>query len=132
MIQPGRRILIVDPDTGTAEEFRAMFRAKSYDVEVCKGLTDAVMILRNAKFGCVVMDVELPELMGYEAVPILRAIEPSLAVILTTASNTKEIENRARREGIHYYYIKSFDRKELEQAVDSLFQAGAKLRRVPS
>ena len=132
MRHPGRRIVIVDPDVEAAEEFRDMFTSRSYEVEVCTGLTDAIRAIRNAKFDCVVMDMKLPEIMGHEAVPIIRAIEPSLAVILTTASNTKEMESKARSQDIHYYYIKSFDRKELEQAVDSLFQAGAKLRRGPS
>lgn len=116
-----KRILIIDPDTVVSEELVALFSLKGYDMERCKGITEATQRINNAKFDCIIMDVLLPEIKGYEAVPILKAIDPTLKIILTTAENTKELEMRVREQDIFYYYIKSFDLKELEIAVDDIF-----------
>ena len=116
------RILIVDPDTVVAEELLALFSLKGYDVERCKGITETTQRIKNAKFDCIIMDILLPEIKGYEAVPILKAIDPTLKIIMTTAENTKELEIKVREQDIFYYYIKSFDRKELELAVHNVFQ----------
>ena len=117
-----KRILIIDPDTVVAEELLALFSLKGYDVERCKGITEATQRIKNAKFDCIIMDILLPEIKGYEAVPILKAIDPTLKIIMTTAENTKELEIKVREQDIFYYYIKSFDRKELELAVHNVFQ----------
>ena len=117
-----KRILIIDPDTVVAEELLALFSLKGYDVERCKGITEATQRIKNAKFDCIIMDIQLPEIKGYEAVPILKAIDPTLKIIMTAAENTKELETKVREQDIFYYYIKSFDLKELELAVDSIFQ----------
>jgi len=119
--EPGR-VLIVDPNTDNAEELSSVLLADSYDVEKCRGITEAIQRIKDARFDCMIMDVKLPEMMGYEAVPIVKAIDPSLNIIMTTAENTKELEIRARQQDIFYYYIKSFDRKELEMAVRNVFE----------
>ncbi len=125
-----KRILIIDPDTEVAEELFSLFSIKDYDVERCQGITEATQRIKNVKFDCIIMDVRLPEIKGYEAVPILKTIDPTLEIIITTAENNKELESRVREQDIFYYYIKSFDRKELELAVHNVFQKASKTRKV--
>jgi len=84
--------------------------------------------IRDVKFDCIIMDVNLPEMMGYEAVAILKAIDPKVQIIMTATENTLELEEKVRKQDIFYYYIKSFDRKELQEAVCDVFKRLGKIK----
>ena len=110
-------ILAVEPDREIAREYKHIFRKEGFDLEVVSSVTEAVKELRNLKFDCLIVDVDLPDMAGYDAVSLLKTIEQKINIIITAAKNTKELEARIRKEDIFYYYIKSFDREELKLAV---------------
>jgi len=125
-----RRILIVDPDTEAARELSSLFTREGYDVETSGGITKAAERIRDVKFDCVIMDVSLPEMRGYEAVSILKAIDSKVQVIMTATENTLELEEKVRKQDIFYYYIKSFNREELKEAVRDVFKRIGKVEDV--
>jgi len=112
-------ILCVEPDRKTAAAYTRMFRAEGYDVEAAVTLKDAVSRIKQVKFDCIVMDVDLPDMAGYDAVPVIKSIEPDVNIVMTVDRNTKDLEARVRKEDILYYYIKSFGSEELKLAVRS-------------
>lgn len=123
-----RRILIVEPDSGTAQELLSLFIEEGYDVEISGDISAAVERIKDVKFDCVIMDVDLPEMAGYKAVSILKTIDPKIQVIMTAAKNTVELEAKVRKQDIFYYYIKSFDREELMEAVRDVFKKVGKFK----
>jgi CheY-like chemotaxis protein len=125
-----RRILIVEPDEKVARELSSLLIGEGYDVETKDAVGKAAERVREAKFDCVIMDVNLPDMKGYEAVPILKAINPKLEVIMTAADNTVDLEEKVRKHDIFYYYIKTFDREELTEAVRDAFKKLGKAREV--
>jgi len=125
-----RRILIVDPDTQAARELLSLFIKEGYDVETSGCITKAAERIRDVKFDCVIMDVSLPEMAGYEAVSILKAIDSKIQVIMTATENTLELEEKVRKQDIFYYYIMPFDRDELKEAVRDVFKRIGKVKDV--
>lgn len=125
-----RRILIIDADSKAAGELSSLFIDEGCDVEVCGNIKDAAENINNVKFDCVIMDVDLPDMEGYKAVPILKTIDPKVQIIMTAAENTAELEANVRRQDIFYYYIKSFDREELKEAVQDVFKKLGKVKKV--
>ena len=117
-----KRILIVDPDNAAVRELSCLFIDEGYDVEISGGITKAVEKIKDVKFDCVIMDVDLPEMKGYEAVSILKTIDPKVQIIMTAVENTMELEAIVRKQNIFYYYIKSFDQGELKEAVRDVFK----------
>ena len=117
-----RRILIVDPDKRASRELSSLFTGEGYEVEISGGITKAAERVKDVKFDCVIMDVSLPEMRGHEAAPILKAIDPKVQIIMTAAENSMELEQEVRKQDIFYYYIKSFDQKELREAVRDVFK----------
>ncbi len=130
MMDTRKRILIIDPDTKTREEYLFFFRTEGYEVETSSGITCAVEKIKNVGFDCIIMDVHLLEMKGYEAVQIVKTIDPKIQVILTAAKNTKELEVKVREQDIFYYYIKSFDKEELKLAVNGVFKKLGKVKEV--
>lgn len=125
-----RRILIIDPDSKAAQELSSLFIDEGCDVETSGGIREAAERIRDVKFDCVIMDVHLPHMEGYKAVPILKAIDPKVQIIMTATENTLELEEKVRKQDIFYYYIKSFDREELKEAVQDVFKRLGKVKEV--
>ena len=121
MIDLKKRILIIDPDEKERKEM-VSFLKKNYYVETGKGLPDAVKKISEGCFNCLIMDVKLPEMKGYEAVSILKNIDPKLKVIMTTKKNTKRLEAKVREQDIFFYFIKSFGKEELKLAINNAFK----------
>lgn len=123
-----KRILIVDPDNEAAQELAFLFFGEGYDVETSGSLGAMAERIRDVRFDCVIMDVDLPEMPGHKAVAIVKTIDPKIQVIVTAAHNTVDLEAEVRKQDIFYYYIKSFDRTELMAAVQDVFKKAGKLR----
>jgi len=114
-----KKILVLDSDSQAIEKLHSLFIREGYSITTYRNFTEAVYEVNNTRFDCVIMDVQLEEMEGYKAVPILKAIDPKLPVIITAAQNTRELEIKVRQQDIFYYYIKSFDIEELKLAVRS-------------
>jgi len=125
-----RRILIIDPDNEAARELSSLFIDEGCDVETSGSITKAAERVNDVKFDCIIMDVDLPEMKGYKAVPILKAVDPKVQIIMTAVENTAELEAEVRKQDIFYYYIKSFEREELKEAVRDVFKKLGKLKEV--
>lgn len=123
-----KRILIADPDSEAARELALLFIDEGYEVETSDSISATAERIRDARFDCVIMDVDLPEMPGHKAVSIVKAIDPKIQVIVTAAKNTAELEAEVRKQDIFYYYIKSFDREELMTAVRDAFKKIGKIR----
>ena len=123
-----KRVLIVDSDSEAARQVSSILVEEGYDVEVTATISAMAERIRDVKFDCVIMDVDLPEMPGYKAVSILKTIDPRVHVIMTATVNTAELEAEVRKQDIFYYYIKSFGREELVEAVRDVFKKMGKLR----
>ena len=128
--QKSRKILVIDPNHETQKELLSLFSSEGYQVEISEGVTNGLQKLKDIKFDCLIMDVDLPEMKGYKALPIIRTVDPKIDVIMTAARNTPELEARVRERDIFYYYIKSFDREELRLAVHDVFKKLGKIKEV--
>jgi DNA-binding response OmpR family regulator len=124
-----KRILIVDPENETTQKLSSLLINEGCDVEISEGIREATERISNVKFDCVIMDVNLPEMEGFKAVPMLKTIDPKVQIIMTAAQNTAELEANVRKQDIFYYYIKSFDREELMEAVRDVFKKLGKVKK---
>ena len=121
-----KRILIIDPDVMSVYALCADLIRDGFVIENCISLREAVERIKDVNFCCVIMDVNLPRIKGYDAVSILKTIDPEIKVIMTSKKNSLEIESEVRKQDIVYYYIKSFDRNELLEAVRDVYQKKSK------
>ncbi len=121
MIEKERRILIIDPDRKDRQDLTTFLRKEGYYVESGKNLPEAIKKLSEGHFSCLIMDVDLPGMRGYEAVSIMKNIDPGLRVIITTKKNTKRLEAKVREQDIFFYFIKSFGKEELKMAINNAF-----------
>jgi len=121
MRETEKNILIIDPDITDRTVMAAFLKSEDFHVETGRDLADAVKKIREGGFKCLIMDVDLPEIKGYEAVSILKSIYPEVKVIMTAKKNTKSLEAKVREQDIFFYFIKSFGKEELKLAINNAF-----------
>jgi DNA-binding NtrC family response regulator len=85
-------------------------------------IKDVLMTLQNEKISVLLMDVRLPEAMGYEAISIIKGLYRKLPIIVTADENNPERESRVRQKGIFYYHVKSFGMDELMLAISNAME----------
>lgn len=96
-------------------------------MELTDRISECISTIQNKDIGVLVLDVEAPEMKWYEAIPIIKGVNPSLPIIITSSQNTPELEAQIRRQKVFYYHVKSFGIEELELAVrNALERSGNK------
>ena len=121
MTEKDKQILIIDPNYDERMVMASFLRSENYAVDTGSSLTDAIKKLSHNSVSCMILDVDLPEMKGYEAVSILKNINPALKIIMTTKSNTRDLEAKVREQDIFFYFIKSFGKDELKMAIHNAF-----------
>jgi DNA-binding NtrC family response regulator len=119
MMDSEKRILIIDPDENDRDGMATFLRQHNFSVETGRGLSDALKKVTEGSYACLIMDVDLPEMKGFDAVSIFRNIDPKIKVIMTAKKNSMELESKIREQDIYYYFIKSFGKDELRLVINN-------------
>ncbi len=83
---------------------------------------DGIEFLRNNHVDLVLMDVQLPEMNGYEATKIIKSEFPNLPVIIQTAYAMKGDREKAMLAGCDDYLTKPVSLKELKEKINRFVQ----------
>ena len=81
----GRRILLVDDESGILDTLRILLRGNGYDVVAALSGREAIEMLPGASPDIVLTDIRMPGLTGLEVMAKAHEIDPETAVILMTA-----------------------------------------------
>jgi CheY-like chemotaxis protein len=94
-------ILFVDDLPDTCEVFKLAFRLDGHTTRVAHNGLDAVEAVREENFDAIIMDVEMPQLNGWDATRQIRTLPQGGAVpiIMFTAYGTQADRNRAQEAG---------------------------------
>lgn len=112
-----RPVLVVDGDPLCRAELAGLLAGAGYGVRDTGSAREAVGMLGADPVGCAIVDVELEDMSGLDAIPLLLQVDPDLRVVVTAKGNTRDLEAKVREHDVVYYYVKGFDRQELFQAV---------------
>ncbi len=114
-----KNILIVDPDEKFRGRLSSALKNRKHNIEQSVSFYDAVKMLSESRFDCLVVNVCLPDFKAHEGLSIVRNMNPETRIIATTDKNSRDLESGVREQNVYYYFIKSFPEKELVQAVKS-------------
>jgi DNA-binding NtrC family response regulator len=118
-------VLVVDDDAEVRDVLEEFLRMKSYQVRVSANGADAVRELVAAAPGVVLLDIEMPGLSGVDALPTIKALAPTTAVIMVSGTMNVEIAKRALAGGAFDYLTKPVDLSRLLESIETAFAMGA-------
>ncbi|HEY2841145.1 MAG TPA: hybrid sensor histidine kinase/response regulator [Pirellulales bacterium] len=101
-------LLLVEDDPDHAElAQRALSNSGgAYDVEWVTCLADAVNRLRSARFDVLLLELDLPDSQGLDAVAILRRHQPDLPIVVLSSLISDVLATDLLKQGLQDYLIK--------------------------
>jgi DNA-binding NtrC family response regulator len=119
MTEKSGTLLFAQRGGDLAQHICSWLEAQGHRYKTVDNLKDLIMTIQNEKVNVLVMDVRLPEPMGYEAISIIKGLDKKLPIIITADANNPEQESRIRQKGIFYYHVNSFGMDELILAISN-------------
>lgn len=115
--EKGRRtLLIVDDEEGPRQSLRVVFK-DDYNLLIASEGQRAVELAQQHKINVAVLDIRMNGMSGTEVLERLKAIQPSIEVIMLTAYETVDTIRQALRLGACDYLNKPFDVATVRKAV---------------
>jgi len=124
---PKVTLLLVDDHALVREGIRSSLQrypAISVVGEAANG-KEAVQKCRKLDPDVVLMDVNMPEMSGLEATPLIREMCPKVKIIALTVHDNKEYVLQILKRGAHGYVLKDTSPAELVRAIESVAGGGA-------
>ncbi|EHJ45982.1 PAS/PAC sensor hybrid histidine kinase (plasmid) [Solidesulfovibrio carbinoliphilus subsp. oakridgensis] len=125
----GRRVLVVEDETINRLTIRAMLRKFDCEPAMAENGRQALALLAEKDFDCVLMDVQMPVMDGLTATRAIRQGEagvrnPGVPIIALTAHAMDEDRHAAEAAGVTGYLVKPVDMDALVRAMGKAFCGG--------
>ncbi|MFY9232976.1 MAG: response regulator, partial [Fimbriimonadaceae bacterium] len=118
-----KTLLIVDDEPNIRRILQAAFEKAGYAPLLAEDGHQALSILEDRQVDCVLTDVTMPGMTGYELLRAARNLRPDLPVVIMTAYGTIPHAVQAIRDGAHEYVTKPFDLDALKKVIASALDA---------
>ena len=112
-----KHILVVDDDPAILIILRDRLRSYGYTVTTAYDGRAALESIKKEEPDCVLLDLEMPEMSGFEVLEVLGRTHSHLPVLVVTASASKPSAKKALEAGATGYILKPFDPGTLKTEV---------------
>jgi two-component system response regulator VicR len=103
------KIAIIEDDPVISQMYRMKFEADGFDVQLANNGERGIDMVESFTPDIVLMDLQMPEMGGEEALSIIRKNEwgKNIPVIILTNLGEEEAPKGLRALGIHSYIVKA-------------------------
>jgi two-component system, OmpR family, response regulator len=122
------RVLVVDDEPSICHLLRMILESEGYEVVTAESAAAAISALDSFSPDIALLDVMLPDMLGFDLVPILRATDGDVPVIFVTARDLPADRLRGLTIGDDYI-AKPFSLEELLARVRIGVRRGGRLER---
>ena len=110
-----QRVLFIDDETNVCEVGRQMLESLGHHAETFESGGAALARFREAPddFDAVITDLHMPDISGFEVAAAVRALRPTILIVLATAYAERVTVDQARAQGIAELLLKPYRRSDL-------------------
>lgn len=114
----GVRILIAEDNEVNAAILIKFLTKWGIRIKEAGNGIQALELMKYHKFDLVLMDLEMPEMNGYDAVKIIRETDTEIPVIAFTATLLENMESLILKNGFNDYILKPFRPADLKKKIE--------------
>ena len=112
------RILLVDDEPRFSESLAQILTLSGYPVTIAERGDEAVGLLERYTFDLLLLDVELPDMLGYQIMDSLQGENFGAVTIMLTGNATVETAIKALKKGAYDYLKKPVDHELLFNTIN--------------
>jgi FixJ family two-component response regulator len=116
-------IAVVDDDAFVCKALQRLLRSAGFAVETYSSGSDFLEAIRSHTPDCVVLDLHMPEVNGFEVQAQLARAGSRIPAVVITGHDTPESRARAMRNGASAYICKPVDDLALLEAINAATSA---------
>ncbi|HEX7381717.1 MAG TPA: response regulator [Nevskiaceae bacterium] len=119
------RVMVVDDSPTDTEHIKTILMRGGYDVISADSGRRAINLARSEAPDCVVMDIVMPGMNGFQATRALRRDPATTHIPIVVVSSKNQATDRlwAMRQGARQYIVKPVEEPELLNTVRQLLAA---------
>jgi len=111
------KVLIVDDQEDVRRFLVRYLHKKGFEpIEASSG-EEALELFKAIQPASVVSDIMMPEMDGIELLESIKAIDPSVVVILITGYGSEDVVLKALRKGANNFFKKPFQFRDIEECI---------------
>lgn len=112
------KVLYVEDEEFVREPFSEMLKRRVKEVVIACNGAEGLELFKQEKPDIVISDIKMPVMDGLAMTREIKAINPYVPVIITTAFEFKDYLMKAIEVGVNKYLVKPIDRNALLTALD--------------
>jgi FixJ family two-component response regulator len=116
-------VAIVDDEESVRKALGRLIRSAGFDVEIFSSGIDFLRAVGQRRPSCVVLDLRMPHVNGFDVQRTLREMDVGLPVVIITGDDSSESRARALRQGAKAYLRKPVDDAMLVDAIQTAIQS---------
>jgi two-component system, NtrC family, nitrogen regulation response regulator NtrX len=106
-------ILIVDDEKEICESMKMILEYEGYSVNYSTSAIKGLNLAEEKQISCLLLDIQMPEMSGFEVLKKVKEVNPSLSVVIISAHGSVENAIKATRLGAFDFIEKPIDRDKL-------------------
>lgn len=115
------KVLVAEDNLINQKVARKLLESEGFEVDLVDNGLDAVKAVENDNYDVVLMDLQMPEMDGYEATSAIRKMENTtgdhIPIIALTASTLEKDKEISLNKGMDGYVTKPVDKNQLMEAL---------------
>lgn len=115
-------ILVIEDEKKIADSLKQGLNENSFCVEVAYDGRSGLGLFADGNFDMIILDLNLPDISGYEVSKEIRANNSKVPIIMLTALSTVDDKVEGFDSGADDYLVKPFDFKELIARIRALMK----------
>ncbi|WP_258102542.1 ATP-binding protein [Marinoscillum sp. MHG1-6] len=120
----GRSVLLVEDNQLNVMVASKFLSSWGLEYDLASNGREAVEMAENKLYDLVLMDLQMPEMDGYEAAKRIRMQDANIPIIALTASALFRVQDGISKAGMNDFVTKPFDPKELKRKMEKyIFRA---------
>jgi len=124
-------LLVVDDEPSILAAFRRVFRDQALEVRTAESATEGLAMARACHPDVIILDIQLPDMNGLEALRRLRDLDARSPVIFITGKSTTDTAIEAMKLGAYEYLLKPLELAQLRQVIEQAL-AISRMMHVPA
>ena len=106
-------ILIIDDEKEICESVKMILEYENYDVSYSTNASECLTKLSENNFSALLLDIQMPEMSGFEVIKKVKSRYPNLSVVIISAHSSLENAIKATKLGAFDFIEKPIDREKL-------------------